>query len=260
MTVGVNLRPMQRFVTIAAFLSAFAASGVALAQDPNQSADMQAGGLRPPPPEQTDESARTEETLQKADVEDSGRGLEFFYVNVEGGVQHVGIGTLSSDNMLDSSIADTTQTGPMFGAGLGVRLLFITVGPRFRLAHFGGFDMWTLGAEVAMRFPLGSIEPYFGVGGGYASLGSFEGSSAVKPGDVHARGFDVRAGGGLDYYVTPVFSVGANVSVDLLGLTRPAVPLTVAAAPGASGTVNYAAEGSSVGMGVAGTAVVGLHF
>lgn len=251
---------MQRFVTTAAFLSVFAASGVAGAQDPNQGNDMQAGGLRPPPPEQTEESARTEENLQKADQEDSGRGLEFFYVNVEGGVQHVGLQTLSSDNMVDSSVANSTQTGAMFGAGLGVRLLFITIGPRFRLAHFGDFDMWTLGAEVAMRFPLGNIEPYVMLGGGYASLGSFEGSGAVKPGDVHARGFDVRAGGGLDYYVTPVFSVGANVSTDLLALTRPAVAPNVAAAPGAPGTVNYAAEGSSVGMGVAGTAVVGLHF
>lgn len=91
-------------------------------------------------------------------------------------------------------------------------------------------------------------------------MGSFEGTGAVKAGDVHARGFDVRAGGGLDYYVTPVFSVGANVSVDLLGLSRPAVALNAAAAPGAPGAVNYAADGSSLGMGIAGTAVVGLHF
>jgi hypothetical protein len=199
--------------------------------------------------------------LERADQEDSGRGLEFFYVNIEGGVQHVGVQTLSSDNMLDSTIANTTQTGPTFGAGLGLRLLFLTFGPRFRLAHFSGFDMWTLGAEVAMRFPLGNIEPYVMLGGGYASLGSFEGSGAIKPGDVHASGFDVRAGGGLDYYVTPVFSVGANVTADLLGLSRSAVPSTVAAGPAPGpGSVNYAAAGSSVGMGIAGTAVVGLHF
>jgi hypothetical protein len=246
--------PMQRFVTTAALLAVLAASGVARAQDPNQGTDMQAGGLRPPPPEQTEESARTEENLQKADQEDSGRGLEFFYVNVEGGVQHVGLQTLSSDNMIDSSVAKTTQTGPMLGAGLGVRLLFITVGPRFRYAHFSDFNMWTLGAEVAMRFPLGNIEPYAMLGGGYASIGS-------KSDVVNARGLDVRVGGGLDYYVTPVFSIGANVTADLLALSRSATPpVNAAGTPGTPGTVNYAADGSSVGMGIAGTAVVGLHF
>ena len=250
--------------TTEAFAVVLAVSGVAGAQVPGQAPDnsgMQAGGLAPPPPEQTEESAKTEETLETADREDSGRGLEFFYVNIEGGVQHVGVQTLSSDNMLDSSIADTTQTGPLFGAGLGVRLLFITLGPRFRLAHFRGFDMWTLGAEAALRFPLGNLEPYAMLGAGYASLGSFEGSNVVRPGDVHARGFDVRLGGGLDYYVTPVLSVGANVTADLLILTRPAVSTTIPmAVSGAPGTVNYALDGSSVGLGIAGTAVVGLHF
>jgi hypothetical protein len=227
---------------------------------------MQAGGLAPPPPEsETDESVKTEENLQKADQEDSGRGLEFFYVNVEGGVQHLGLQTLHANNLTDAAVAASTQTGPMFGAGLGVRLLFITIGPRFRLAHFGDFDIWTLGGEVGFHFPLGNFEPYFDVGAGYASLGSFNGKNIANDA-VSVHGYDIRGGGGFDYYLTPVFSVGANVSVDLVGLTRPGVnpqainPTLTASPQGSSGTVNYAADGSSLGMGVSGTAVLGLHF
>jgi hypothetical protein len=224
---------------------------------------MQAGGLAPPAPMQQDpESVATEEKLDTAEQKDSGRGLEWFYLNAEVGLQHLGLQTFKANHLVDPAVVSTTQTGPLYGAGLGVRLVFLTLGGRFRLASFSQYQVWTLDAEVGLRIPLGALEPYLVLGGGYASLGSFSSANlgGVAAGSVSVSGYDIRAGGGLDYYVTPVFSVGANLTGDLIGLTRPGVsPPGGQPAQGTAATV-YAAEGSSLGVGISATAVLGLHF
>jgi hypothetical protein len=222
--------------------------------DANGQSQMQAGGLTPPPPQEETESAKTEENLEQADKEDSGRGLEWVHLDVEGGVEHLGLETIHSNNLVPSTV-ETTATGPVFGAGLGFRLIFITVGARFRYAHFSQYDLWTLGAELGLRIPLGSLEPYFVLGGGYAALGSFTASDfGQDTSQVAIHGFNVRGGGGLDYYVTPVFSIGANLTAELLALARPGF------SSAAAGTTVSIPDGSSVGMGVALTGVLGLHF
>lgn len=275
MTIAAGLRgaevvvgslPMKCSAAGTAFLLSLVLPVAAHAQAPNgNQQDMQAGGLSPPPPESEEsDSAKTEENLEKAEKEDSGRGLEFFYLNAEIGAEHLGLQTFHSNNIVDANVVATTQTGLLFGAGLGLRLLFITVGPRFRLAHFSQYDMWTLGAEVGLRIPLGNLEPYFVLGGGYASLGAFNATNfGPNTNDVAIRGYNIRGGGGLDYYVTPVFSVGANVTAELVGLTRPGVanPATGMTMVGMGGVSNvYSFDGSSLGMGIAGTVVLGLHF
>ncbi len=95
---------------------------------------MSSGGLAPPgsnpgytntnqPP-----TSATEQELETADREDSGRGLEFFYLNAEVGGEHLGLQTFKANQLVDSNVVKTTQTGLMFGAGLGLRLVFITLG------------------------------------------------------------------------------------------------------------------------------------
>lgn len=264
---------MKRLPGSAVLSISLALPGVARADDQgNGRPGMEAGGLTPPPPEggENAESAQTEEKLEKADKEDSGRGLEFIYLNAEGGFENLGLQTFHSNNLVDSKVVPTSATGPLFGAGAGIRLLFLTAGVRFRLAHFSQYDLWNIGAELGLRIPLGNFEPYFVLGGGYAALGSFNGGNiGPSASDVSIRGVDIRGGGGIDYYVTPVFSVGANLTAELLLLTRPGVSLqnaqnTATGSPGtgvpqASAQI-YAADGSSAGLGIAGTIVLGLHF
>lgn len=234
---------------------------------------MQAGGLAPPSSSEDPESAQTEQKLETADEKDSGRGLEWVWLNGEIGFEHLGLQTFKANHLLDSGVVKTTQTGLAYGAGLGVRLVFLTLGARFRLASFDQYQVWTLGGEVGLRIPLGNLEPYLTLGGGFASLGSFSAGDlgGVSGSNVSVKGYDIRAGGGLDYYVTPVFSVGASITGEMLGLTRPGVDpsklqqatsgtvMTPAGAQATSGQI-YAADGSSLGFGVTGTAVLGLHF
>ena len=235
----------------------------AFAQD---NSTMSSGGLAPPPaveptPEPTAPTA-TEQELTRADKEDSGRGLEFVWLNAEAGFQHLGLETFHANKLVDANVVQSTQSGLLVGAGAGVRLIFLTGGVRFRLGNFSAWQLWTLDAELGLRIPLGALEPYFTFAGGYARMGSFSTSNVFSTNDITVRGFNLRAGFGLDYYFAKSFSLGANASGDVLFLSRPKVnqqPTGTDPRSQAAAQV-YAQDGTSVGAGVTVTAVAGLHF
>jgi hypothetical protein len=221
----------------------------------NGGSTLSTGGLAPPPaveaapPPGASSPAATEAELARADREDSGRGLEFVWLDGEVGVTHVGLATFNDKHLLDPADVKSKATGVIVGAGLGVKLLFVTMGARFRYAPLPDYKLWSLAFEGGLHFPLGSFEPYAMLDLGYVSLGSFPGPSSFAK--VH--GFDARLGGGADYYLTNLFSLGVNVSADLLLLQRSNTSCTSA------GTV-YCTSGSSTGGAVTATAVGGLHF
>lgn len=231
-----------------------------------QGGGLQAGGLTPPSSQPNDpymtQSTPTEAELERAEREDSGRGLEFLYFNVEGGVEHLGLQTFKSKNLVDAGVVDTTQTGPVVGVGLGLRLVFLTLGPRFRIGLFDQWQLWTLNGELGLRIPLGNVEPYFTFGGGYASVGAFSEDnvgSGLNSSEVDITGYNIRGGFGLDLYLSSAFSIGANLTGELLVLTRPGVDPSKLSS-GATADDVYAADGSSIGSGVTLTGVAGLHF
>jgi hypothetical protein len=240
----------------------------ALAQGPAPApaqSNLESGGLRPP--EAVDSSQQTppdanapstEKELEQADQEDSGRGLEWIWLNAEVGTQHLGLGTFKADKLVDPKLVKTTQTGLLFGAGIGARILVFTVGARFRLGTFQDWQLWTLDAEGGFRIPIGKLEPYFTVAAGYAALGSFK-TDAPASSKADVKGFNARLGAGLDYYLSNTFSVGGNLSGDVLFLSRSKVSGAADSASEDEATV-YAEDGSSIGAGATLTAVVGLHF
>jgi hypothetical protein len=217
-------------------------------------AQLQAGGLAPPTAVETARPGEpaapatpqsTEQELARADREDSGRGLEFVWLNAEVGVMHLGLGTFSNHHILETSeMAETVQTGLVAGAGLGVRLVFLTFGARFRYAPLPEVKLWTLGAEAGIHAPFGALELNGALGLGYVS-GGF--------GDIGPSfaGFDARLGGGLDYYFTNLFSLGANLSGDVMVLKRSECVFP---------TPSPCVQGKSTAGAVSGTAVFGLHF
>jgi hypothetical protein len=228
--------------------------------------NLEAGGLRPPDavdpdqpsPQGTPAAETPERELEEADKEDSGRGLEWVWLNAEVGGEHLGLQTFKANQLVDAELVKTTQTGLVYGAGVGVRLLVFTAGVRFRLGSFADWQLWTLGAEGGLRIPIGSLEPYFTVGAGYAALGSFS-TTAPASSKADVKGFNARLGCGLDYYLSNTFSVGGNLSGDLLVLSRSAVADASSSMMGNEATV-YAKDGSGIGAGATLTAVVGLHF
>jgi hypothetical protein len=233
---------------------------------PPAASPLSAGGLAPPPaveatPPPSATPASTEQNLERADREDSGRGLEFVWLNGEVGVMHLGLATFSQDHLVDAKDVKTTETGLVAGAGLGFRLVFLTFGARFRYAPLPDVKLWTLGAEAGLHAPFGALELNGSLGLGYVS-GSFGGSSTLRSVTSVGKmaGFDARLGGGLDYYLTNMFSAGVNLSADLMLLKRSSKCVTGAGLPGDVHNATYCVDGSSTGGALSATAVFGLHF
>lgn len=245
---------------------------------------MQAGGLKPPPPmdpKQTQEEPKpadqTEEHLEKSKEKDSGRGLSFVWLNVEGGYETVGLQTFNIDETnFTAGFIEQSANGPVIGAGVGAQLLFITLGARGRLGLLNNWQFFTVGGEIGFHIPIGRLEPRFSIGAGYAAVGSFDQvvTGGVDP-DISIRGFYARAGGGMDYFVTKIFSIGATVSWEFTALTRPGFdPTKLADLQNDIANIQnadirmaqqkqaelLAFEGSGYGSAFAVTGVLGLHF
>jgi hypothetical protein len=203
----------------------------------------------------------TQRHLEESEHDDAGRGLEFAYFQVEGGAQLAALTAMSESGTLLPSTGKNSGLGPYFGGAAGIRLLFLTVGPRFRYAHFTDWDLWTLNLDLGWHVPLGNLEPYAVLGGGFAKVGrSAEGVTGLS--DVPSiTGFNVRLGSGLDYYLSNVFSVGAAVQLDFLRLSRS--PTTIGLAPSPQMPVapaSFEQSASSLGLVLNAGVVLGLHF
>lgn len=264
------------------------AEGAAWAQSPQPSPtpaepaspydpSMKAGGLAPPPPMDPTISQpapkppdSTEQSLDEAKREDSKRGLSFFWLNAEGGFEYVDLQLFNIDEKnFTAGFLQTKAQGPVVGAGVGAQLLFLTLGARGRLGFFEEWQLFSVGGEIGFRIPIARLEPHIEIGGGYEAIGNAQSAIAGVPDAISIRGFYVRAGGGLDYFVHPKLSLGANVSAEFTALTRPGVslseisklksdPATVDAQRASADLLSV--EGSGYGLAFAATGVVGLHF
>jgi len=278
-------RALLGFAAAAVVMTEAAIAGAQLAQGTGAPADpaaqppqnpygsMQAGGLAPPPPMSTappPTSGQTAGKLDEAKDKDAGRGLEWVWLNVEGGFSHVGLQTFNVDEEnFTAGFTSTSASGGMIGAGLGMRLIFFTLGARGRIGFYKDWQIFSAGGELGFHVPLGRVEPHLSFGGGYAGLGSIQGVVDGAADAISIRGFYVRATGGLDVYITPVLSLGLGVSWEVLGLTRPGLSpdeiTKLKANPNLSDLQRaradlLALEGSSYGSSLAVTGVLGLHF
>jgi hypothetical protein len=214
----------------------------------------------PPPPAQDPAQAATLQRLDQAEREDSGRGLQFVWLTPEVGFQWANVGLLSNSDLVDGDVVAEDAMGLVLGAGAGLRLLYFTAGARFRYGLLDELHLWTLGLELALRVPMGRLEPYAFVGAGYARGANSKGSDRIaalgeSTGDLVLGGVDARLGGGVDYFVTPVFSVGGRVEADVLFLGRDA---TLESEAGQDSI--YAKSGSGIGLSAAAFVDLGLHF
>jgi len=89
----------------------------------------------------------------------------------------------------------------------------------------------------------------------------------LSSGDVSVHGLTAGLSFGGDYYFSHLFSLGLDLTGDLLFLKRPPAPLpaSIGTLPPAQqaaikGQPLYANSGDSVGFGFAGSLHAGLHF
>lgn len=189
------------------------------------------------PMPQSNGSATTQQ-LEAAEREDSGRGLEFFYATAGVGGTYLGLEALSKKGGL--GLERPSGGGVTADFGLGLRLLTFSVGPRARFSDLPGFTLWQVDLEAAMHIPYGKIDGYFGAHGGYAFTGKISESSTIPPSPTSVHGLDLGLQAGTTYYVSPNFSLGAELGGQTYFLSS--------------------SSGSSVGLGGQLAAHLGLHF
>lgn len=193
---------------------------------------LSAGGMNAPKAlgETGDTRSKIERELEESDERDSGRGLQYFWLSADVGFQAMSLNALRDGGLIASG-EPSGASGLAFGAGAGARLLYFSLGARFQYGNFSEFTPWSVLGEGALRVPLGKFEPFGLIGVGYTKVSGLSGS---------VGGADVRLGGGLDYYLSDSFSVGAQASGDLFFLSGPA--------------------GTAMGGGATGMVQLGLHF
>ncbi len=238
-----------------------------------------AQGLEPPGPVNTGAPVTTPSEPASDESQDSGLGLEWVWLNADVGVGYVNMESFSSSSL---ALQKSSSVGPAFGVGAGVRLLFLTLGVRAQDLQLSAFNLWELSAEAALHMRIWRIDPYFGVRGGYAFVGSLssdavQNATANAPPEVSVHGFDVGPTFGLDVYLSSLVSIGGDANAQILFLQRPIPPIPrIPTVPGetpqqqqqAQDQFNaqvksqplYSQAGSSVGLGLSATAHLGIHF
>ena len=206
--------------------------------------------------------------LQNAERSDSGRGLEIAYAQASVGAAFLGLDTFSNSKL---GLDKTSGGGPVFGLGAGLRLLFFTIGARARLTTLSAYDFWQLDLEAGYHVPIGRWDPYVAVHGGYAfetnaSSAQVQGPEGGGAGESDAasqlalHGGEVGVSGGADYYVTPLISVGAEATAELLFLSRPKQTPTNGGVQDGPSQQLYLTSGSSTGLGLSASLHAGIHF
>ena len=95
----------------------------------------------------------TQQQLEQSQDQDSGRGLEFVYFQLDGGLQFASLTALHQSGALLADSSKTSAVGPLFGVAIGMRLLYFTVGPGFRFTHTFLMD---LSVDVRDGYSAGS--------------------------------------------------------------------------------------------------------
>jgi hypothetical protein len=222
----------------------------------------------PGAPVQGQPDSETAHKLDEAEQKDSGRGFELFWLDGQVGGSYINMSQFSQTTF---GLEKTSAGGPMFSVGAGVRLFILTAGARLRYNALSSFNMWQINGEVGLKLPVSSFDLLFALHGGYSFVGRLGDVSSATNTDVpfagdtvSIRGFNGGLDFALDYYVSPMFSVGVGALADFLLLNRPPVPIPAGLTPDQQKAISsnplYQQSGTSAGLQLAGGLRLGLHF
>jgi hypothetical protein len=206
------------------------------------------------------------------DDDDGGRRreVELFWLRPTAGFNYIDLTTLQAEgdaNDVTGDLIPARLSGPAFGLGGGVRLLFVSLGLNGSVALFPDSpddavdetQLWTLDGNVLLHLLTGyQIEPYVQLGAGYQAFGGL--------GDYSISGWNAHGGVGLDVFLNDDVAIGGLLSGSLSFMTRPGRSASDLLTPeevettGELRTRLLEADGSSVGTGVALMVGPSVHF
>jgi len=217
-----------------------------------------------PPPAATVvvQKTGTDKDSTTRQLEDGGLGLEWVYLDADLGAAYTNLVSLRSSNW---QISDNTATGPAFGIGAGVRLVFFSAGISVRDLEMTSFNMWETDLEAALHFRIWRIDGAIGARGGYAFLGQFSPdaiavASTTNASNVTVHGWNVGPTVDLDFYLSKLISIGVDANAEFLFLERPPLALPAGETVSPAYASLYQDSGSSAGVGFLAMSHVGMHF
>lgn len=210
----------------------------------------------------------TQQKLDEAEREDSGRQFEIFWLNTQLGASYIDMRQFSEETL---GLAKADSAGPMFSLGAGLRFVVLVLGVRAKYNALSAFNMWQLNVEAGFKIPISKVDILLGGHGGYSFVGSLGDGAVATSGDVptrsdavSVRGFNAGLDFAVDYYITPIFSVGGGIFGDFLYLNRPPVEIPGDISADARAALEndplYQRSGTSAGMQIGGGLRAGVHF
>lgn len=261
----------MRLFLIAAVLTISAPAAAQIAPPPPMSTPPGQGQPQGTPTLEQQQEQETHRKLDEAEQKDSGRGFELFWLDAHIGGSYINMAQFSSETL---QIENSSAGGPAFSAGGGLRFLMFVLGARLRHNALSSFNMWQINGELGLKIPISSFDILFGLHGGYSFVGRLGDAGVATNSNtptaadaVSIRGWNAGLDVGFDYYVSPMFSVGAGILGDFLFLNRPPVDkpagfeqLTPAQKQAIENDPLYQKSGTSAGLQLAGGLRLGLHF
>jgi len=207
------------------------------------------------------------------------RQVEWFHLTGGVGYRRVVLHTLFADDSdserLTADVVPEDMSGPSASLGIATKLWFIGLGLTGGVTRLSGaahergtsdLTLWSLDGELTFRAPLGRVEPFVLLGGGYSTFGGLGDLVGGVEQGLDIDGINLRGGLGVDYYLSRTFSLRVALESDLLFLARKGVAARDLARPKEIGTLNEAearlleADGSSAGFTYGLNVGAGVHF
>ncbi|HJL04055.1 MAG TPA: hypothetical protein RMH85_07475 [Polyangiaceae bacterium LLY-WYZ-15_(1-7)] len=177
----------------------------------------------------------------EAAAEEDEENWGVFWIEAMAGYSFANLVTFKNDNFIPES-ENLEGSGIVGGAALGFRIYFLTLGARATIASYFGFELGTVGADIAIHLPIPVVQPYIRVGLGYAWMGDADYEDpSLSTTDVY--GLAIDAGLGVDIKLGRVLSIGAGFDAAFLNMGRQGADeaLTI-------GEVNLEESGDAVGL------------
>ncbi|MFK8003146.1 MAG: hypothetical protein AB8H86_26485 [Polyangiales bacterium] len=172
-----------------------------------------------PPPTQTPppNTSDVDEPFDAEEEEDED-SWGVMYLRFQGGFSYANLLSFNQDNFIPEA-EESSGLGPFGGLSVGFRVYWFSMGVSGSFGRQGGFDLGTVGAELAFHIPIPKVQPYIRLAAGYAWVGRYDFQSRELA-ETDIYGLTVEAGAGIDIKLARHLSIGAGFDAAFLNLTR----------------------------------------
>ena len=140
------------------------------------------------------------------------------YLRFQGGLSYANLLSFNQDNFIPEA-EESRGVGPFGGLSVGFRVYWFSLGASATFGRQGGFDLGTVGAELAFHIPIPTVQPYVRLAAGYAWVGRYDfQNQQLAETDIY--GLAIEVGAGVDIKLARHLSIGVGVDAAFLNLTR----------------------------------------